>query len=160
MAFSNGSGDRFASIPSPRDDAPSYTSYSSSPFRPMMPTTTATTTSHERASLQRRFTTNAVPTVPTLGTMTPLSPIGLQRRQAAEQADYTSAVRVLLCPLQYLVAMLLWMGYASIRVLIHTYDDSLCQHHSGANITRRLYRRHYTPYTRFQLYSHPLSFGP
>ncbi len=44
-----------------------------------------------RASLQRRFTTNAVPTLPTFSA---LSPIGQQRRQAVESssAELTSAV--------------------------------------------------------------------
>jgi hypothetical protein len=37
--------------------------------------------------LQRRFTTNNIPTV-----NTPLSPIGQQRRQAAEPTEFTTAV--------------------------------------------------------------------
>ncbi|KAF2085772.1 ARM repeat-containing protein, partial [Saccharata proteae CBS 121410] len=41
-----------------------------------------------RASLQRRFTTNTVPTLPTLSQ---LSPIGQQRLQAAENTELTSA---------------------------------------------------------------------
>jgi len=40
-----------------------------------------------RATLQRRFTTNNIPTM-----STPLSPIGQQRRQAAEPAEFTTAV--------------------------------------------------------------------
>ncbi|KAI4631199.1 hypothetical protein J4E83_002728 [Alternaria metachromatica] len=39
-----------------------------------------------RATLQRRFTTNNIPTM-----STPLSPIGQQRRQAAEPAEFTTA---------------------------------------------------------------------
>lgn len=41
-----------------------------------------------RGQLHRRFTTNNIPTV-----STPLSPIGQQRRQAAEPAEFTTAVR-------------------------------------------------------------------
>ncbi|KAG9195692.1 ARM repeat-containing protein [Alternaria panax] len=40
-----------------------------------------------RATLQRRFTTNNIPTM-----STPLSPIGQQRRQAAEPAEFTTAL--------------------------------------------------------------------
>ena len=40
-----------------------------------------------RATLHRRFTTNNIPTL-----STPLSPIGQQRRQAAEPAEFTTAV--------------------------------------------------------------------
>ncbi|KAH8631389.1 mRNA binding protein Pumilio 2 [Alternaria alternata] len=40
-----------------------------------------------RATLQRRFTTNNIPTM-----STPLSPIGQQRRQAAEPTEFTTAV--------------------------------------------------------------------
>lgn len=40
-----------------------------------------------RAQLHRRFTTNNIPTL-----STPLSPIGQQRRQAAEPAEFTTAV--------------------------------------------------------------------
>ncbi|KAF1831045.1 hypothetical protein BDW02DRAFT_572393 [Decorospora gaudefroyi] len=39
-----------------------------------------------RATLHRRFTTNNIPTF-----NTPLSPIGQQRRQAAEPAEFTTA---------------------------------------------------------------------
>jgi hypothetical protein len=41
-----------------------------------------------RGQLHRRFTTNNIPTV-----STPLSPIGQQRRQAAEPTEFTTAVR-------------------------------------------------------------------
>jgi hypothetical protein len=40
-----------------------------------------------RAQLHRRFTTNNIPTL-----STPLSPIGQQRRQAAEPGEFTTAV--------------------------------------------------------------------
>ncbi|CAN9256967.1 unnamed protein product [Alternaria alternata] len=40
-----------------------------------------------RATLQRRFTTNNIPTM-----STPLSPIGQQRRQAAEPTEFTTAL--------------------------------------------------------------------
>jgi hypothetical protein len=40
-----------------------------------------------RAQLHRRFTTNNIPTL-----STPLSPIGQQRRQAAEPTEFTTAV--------------------------------------------------------------------
>jgi hypothetical protein len=41
-----------------------------------------------RGQLHRRFTTNNIPTL-----NTPLSPIGQQRRQAAEPTEFTTAVR-------------------------------------------------------------------
>jgi|TARA_R110002003_G_scaffold1048_17_gene22313 hypothetical protein len=41
-----------------------------------------------RGQLHRRFTTNNIPTL-----STPLSPIGQQRRQAAEPTEFTTAVR-------------------------------------------------------------------
>ncbi|KAF2855289.1 hypothetical protein T440DRAFT_208598 [Plenodomus tracheiphilus IPT5] len=44
-------------------------------------------TNDGRAQLHRRFTTNNIPTL-----STPLSPIGQQRRQAAEPAEFTTAV--------------------------------------------------------------------
>jgi len=44
-------------------------------------------TTDARAHLHRRFTTNNIPTL-----STPLSPIGQQRRQAAEPAEFTTAV--------------------------------------------------------------------
>lgn len=50
-------------------------------------------TDRERANLHRRFTTNTVPTLNSLAANTPLSPIGQQRRQAAESADVNPAVR-------------------------------------------------------------------
>jgi hypothetical protein len=40
-----------------------------------------------RGQLHRRFTTNNIPTL-----STPLSPIGQQRRQAAEPTEFTTAV--------------------------------------------------------------------
>ena len=43
-----------------------------------------------RGQLHRRFTTNNIPTV-----STPLSPIGQQRRQAAEPTEFTTAVRTI-----------------------------------------------------------------
>lgn len=44
--------------------------------------------SHDgRGQLHRRFTTNNIPTL-----STPLSPIGQQRRQAAEPTEYSTAV--------------------------------------------------------------------
>ncbi|KAI9685950.1 MAG: hypothetical protein M1820_010710 [Bogoriella megaspora] len=96
MAFSNGIGDRtaddlrFRNPQSPRDDSPfSY----NSPLSPLGGTfsnkihTQAQSQSHSshdaRASLHRRFTTNALPT---------LSPIGQQRRLAAEPQDQTSSL--------------------------------------------------------------------
>ncbi|KAH8726076.1 hypothetical protein GQ44DRAFT_706371 [Phaeosphaeriaceae sp. PMI808] len=50
-----------------------------------------------RGQLHRRFTTNNIPTL-----STPLSPIGLQRRQAAEPAEFTTAVRT--------ISLLYWFG--------------------------------------------------
>lgn len=48
---------------------------------------TMDTTNDGRAQLHRRFTTNNIPTL-----STPLSPIGQQRRQAAEPPEFTTAV--------------------------------------------------------------------
>ncbi|KAF1353384.1 hypothetical protein BDV97DRAFT_346428 [Delphinella strobiligena] len=93
MAFSKGLSDRpdgflFRSQPSPREEPPFPTFTSPlSPLRNLSsrvnPSTLATSPD-SRGSLQRRFTTNALPT---------LSPLGQQRRAAAEpQQDYMSKV--------------------------------------------------------------------
>jgi hypothetical protein len=98
MAFSSPMGDRnndirFRSPQSPRDESmagfPSVTSPLQGIAGPMPPRNPNPSQSESRASLTRRFTTNALPTVPTLS---PLSPIGQQRRQAVEPPDLTSAV--------------------------------------------------------------------
>jgi hypothetical protein len=80
MAYSNDRLDemRFRNAQHARDEAPQF----SSPFQ-----SPPATTYDPRTTLQRRFTTNAVPTLP-------LSPIGQQRRQAAESTDLHTAVSV------------------------------------------------------------------
>ena len=85
MAFSKGLSDRpdsgllYRPQQSPREDAPYPTSTTTfpSPLSPLRNLGLAATTAEDRASLQRRFTTNALPT---------LSPIAQQRRQAADPA--------------------------------------------------------------------------
>lgn len=87
MAFPNG-------LRSPREEGsfPNYTS----PIRTVSSQYSShnppTTSSAERASLTRRFTTNAVTTLPTLSSFSQLSPIGQQRRQAMEQPSDMSVV--------------------------------------------------------------------
>ncbi|KAF2491645.1 ARM repeat-containing protein [Lophium mytilinum] len=93
MAFSTGLGDRqddlrFRNPQSPRDDSsfPPITS----PLRGVgsqLQGHNAQQVNDARATLHRRFTTNTVPTLQS----TPLSPIGQQRRQAAEPAEFTTA---------------------------------------------------------------------
>ena len=87
MAFANG-------LRSPPNDSSLPTNYApqirpiGSQFSPNVATSSA-----DRAQLHRRFTTNALPTLPTLSSFGPLSPIGQQRRQAAEPApDLAAAV--------------------------------------------------------------------
>ncbi|KAF2736883.1 hypothetical protein EJ04DRAFT_144695 [Polyplosphaeria fusca] len=87
MAFSTNAGEqsdsmRFRSAQSPRDES-SFSSITS-PLRQMP--SHAASSSDARGQLHRRFTTNNIPTL-----STPLSPIGQQRRQAAEPAEYTTA---------------------------------------------------------------------
>jgi len=86
MAFSRTRAERpesllFRSPQSPRDD-PSFASYATplSPLRSLASRVTPTlqATSEVRGSLQRRFTTNALPT---------LAPIGEQRKQALQAVE-------------------------------------------------------------------------
>ncbi|THY35428.1 ARM repeat-containing protein [Aureobasidium pullulans] len=85
MAFSKGLPDRpdggllYRPHQSPREDAPYPTSATTfpSPLSPLRNLSLAATAAEGRGSLQRRFTTNALPT---------LSPIAQQRRQAADPA--------------------------------------------------------------------------
>lgn len=85
MAFSKGLSDRpgsgllYRPQLSPREDAPYPTSATTfpSPLSPLQNLSLAATAAEGRGSLQRRFTTNALPT---------LSPIAQQRRQAADPA--------------------------------------------------------------------------
>lgn len=87
MAFANG-------LRSPQNES-SFPSNYAPPIRPIgsQLSSTAATSSAERAQLHRRFTTNALPTLPTLSSFGPLSPIGQQRRQAAEPpSDLAAAV--------------------------------------------------------------------
>ncbi|CAI6333901.1 unnamed protein product [Periconia digitata] len=81
MAFSVGIGDR---IKSPRDESSSFGPLAS-PLR-SIGNQMASSSSDARGQLHRRFTTNNIPTL-----STPLSPIGQQRRQAAEPAEFTTA---------------------------------------------------------------------
>lgn len=87
MAFSTGIGDR-SGLRSPRED--SFASLGlTSPLRSSVGTQFGSGPGHDvRGQLQRRFTTNNIPTL-----NTPLSPIGQQRRQAAEPPEFTTAVR-------------------------------------------------------------------
>ncbi|KAJ4357075.1 hypothetical protein N0V95_002813 [Ascochyta clinopodiicola] len=87
MAFSTGIGDR-GGLRSPREEQQSFaalglTSPLRSSFGSQAPNSSA---SDVRGQLHRRFTTNNIPTL-----NTPLSPIGQQRRQAAEPAEFTTA---------------------------------------------------------------------
>ena len=88
MAFTNG-------LRSPPNESSFPTSNYPAPIRPIGShfSSNVATTSAERAQLHRRFTTNALPTLPTLSSFGPLSPIGQQRRQAAEPpSDLAAAV--------------------------------------------------------------------
>lgn len=93
MAFSTGIGDR-GPLKSPREE-PSFTSITSplrgggvpSQMSSQMASQMASASSDARGQLHRRFTTNNIPTL-----STPLSPIGQQRRQAAEPPEVTTAV--------------------------------------------------------------------
>jgi len=91
MAFSRTTTDRPESLLfrpplSPRDD-PAFVSYASplSPLRSLASRVTSTlqNPTEVRGGLQRRFTTNALPT---------LAPIGEQRRQAVQQGDGVQTV--------------------------------------------------------------------
>lgn len=83
MAYPAGMGERGA-LKSPRED--SFASLAS-PLR-SVGTQMASSSNDARGQLHRRFTTNNIPTQ-----STPLSPIGQQRRQAAEPTEFTTAVR-------------------------------------------------------------------
>jgi len=85
MAFSTGLGDR-GGLKSPREES-SFASLTS-PLRAVGSQMAPSSASDARGQLHRRFTTNNIPTL-----STPLSPIALQRRQAAEPAEFTTAVR-------------------------------------------------------------------
>lgn len=76
MAYPAGNG----GLRSPRED--------SFPFRNTVGAQIGSSSNDVRGQLHRRFTTNNIPTV-----STPLSPIGQQRRQAAEPTEFTTAVR-------------------------------------------------------------------
>ena len=91
MAFSAGIGERgddlrFRNPQSPREESsfPPITS----PLR-SVGTQLAAHGSDARGQLHRRFTTNNIPTL-----STPLSPIGQQRRQAAEPTEFMTAVSI------------------------------------------------------------------
>ncbi|KAJ4289718.1 hypothetical protein N0V90_011048 [Kalmusia sp. IMI 367209] len=83
MAFSAGIGER-SGLRSPREEA-SFASLTS-PRRAVGSQMGSSSANDPRGQLHRRFTTNNMPT--TLST--PLSPIGQQRRQAAEPAEFTT----------------------------------------------------------------------
>ncbi|OAL01919.1 ARM repeat-containing protein [Phaeosphaeriaceae sp. SRC1lsM3a] len=74
MAYPAGNG----GLRSPRED--------SFPFRNTVGAQIGSSSNDVRGQLHRRFTTNNIPTV-----STPLSPIGQQRRQAAEPTEFTTA---------------------------------------------------------------------
>ncbi|KAF2660195.1 ARM repeat-containing protein [Lophiostoma macrostomum CBS 122681] len=82
MAFSSGIGERGA-LKSPREES-SFASIAS-PLRNAGPQMSSAS-NDARGHLHRRFTTNNIPTL-----NTPLSPIGQQRRQAAEPPEFTTA---------------------------------------------------------------------
>lgn len=84
MAFSSGMGDRNG-LKSPREES-SFSSLAS-PLR-AVGAQMGPSSNDARGQLHRRFTTNNIPTL-----STPLSPIGQQRRQAAEPTEFTTAVR-------------------------------------------------------------------
>ncbi|KAH7117974.1 armadillo-type protein [Dendryphion nanum] len=83
MAFSTGIGDR-AALKSPREES-AFTSITS-PLRGVG-SQMSSASNDARGHLHRRFTTNNIPTL-----STPLSPIGQQRRQAAEPPEVTTAM--------------------------------------------------------------------
>lgn len=89
MAFSTGIGDR-GGLRSPREEQSSFAALGlTSPLRGTFGSQAANSNAGDvRGQLHRRFTTNNIPTL-----NTPLSPIGQQRRQAAEPAEFTTAVR-------------------------------------------------------------------
>jgi hypothetical protein len=76
MAYPAGNG----GLRSPREE--------SFAFRNTVGTQMGASSNDVRGQLHRRFTTNTIPTL-----STPLSPIGQQRRQAAEPTEFTTAVR-------------------------------------------------------------------
>jgi hypothetical protein len=119
MAFPKGLSDRpdsgliYRPQQSPREDAPYPTSTTTfpSPLSPLRNLSLAATAAEGRASLQRRFTTNALPT---------LSPIAQQRRQAADPAMTVSPISL------YLL---------SCKRRIYQYPATeLCQHVRCCNI--------------------------
>lgn len=89
MAFSTGIGDR-GGLRSPREEQQTFAALGlTSPLRSSFGSQAASSSAGDvRGQLHRRFTTNNIPTL-----NTPLSPIGQQRRQAAEPAEFTTAVR-------------------------------------------------------------------
>ena len=122
MAFSAGIGDRGA-LKSPRDES-SFASITS-PLRSVG--AQMSSASDARGHLHRRFTTNNIPTL-----NTPLSPIGQQRRQAAEPAEFTTAVSDLCCPATFcerVGAAMAWGSYCSSESAIapcYYNSPSLC----------------------------------
>ncbi|KAJ4347830.1 uncharacterized protein N0V89_009200 [Didymosphaeria variabile] len=82
MAFSAGIGER-SGLRSPREEQ-SFASLTS-PLRAVGSQMGSSSANDARGQLHRRFTTNNIPTL-----STPLSPIGQQRRQAAEPTDFTT----------------------------------------------------------------------
>jgi hypothetical protein len=130
MAFSKGLSDRpdsgllYRPQLSPREDAPYPTSATTfpSPLSPLRNLSLAATAAEGRGSLQRRFTTNALPT---------LSPIAQQRRQAADPA-----MTVSLFPMIFLVE-----GEETIYTQLQSYVDA---YHAVVAVLGRLaavYRR-------------------
>lgn len=83
MAFSTGFGERSA-FKSPREESSPFAPFTS-PLR-SVGSQLSPSASDPRGTLHRRFTTNNMPTL-----NTPLSPIGMQRRQAAEPQEFSVA---------------------------------------------------------------------
>ncbi|OAG11068.1 ARM repeat-containing protein [Paraphaeosphaeria sporulosa] len=84
MAFSTGIGER-SGLRSPREESSFASLNLTSPLRAVGSQMGSSSASDARGQLHRRFTTNNIPTL-----STPLSPIGQQRRQAAEPTDFTT----------------------------------------------------------------------
>jgi hypothetical protein len=113
MAFSSGFGDR-GGLRSPREEQSSFAGLGlTSPLRSTFGSQAATSNAGDvRGQLHRRFTTNNIPTL-----NTPLSPIGQQRRQAAEPQEFTTAVR---CG-----ALSIWRQHLALSPKVRT--SGICQ---------------------------------
>ncbi|KAF9731880.1 RNA-binding protein [Paraphaeosphaeria minitans] len=95
MAFSTGIGER-SGLRSPREESSFASLNLTSPLRAVGSQMASSSASDARGQLHRRFTTNNIPTL-----STPLSPIGQQRRQAAEPTDFTTTTALEKKKLEY-----------------------------------------------------------